>query len=119
PTNNLTLPLPFPDALQEFKVETSALSAQYGQHAAAAVNVVSKSGSNAFHGDAFEFLRNGDLNARNFFAPIRDSLKRNQFGGTVGGPIKKNKLFFFDGFQGTIQRSTPINSNVIVPTAAM
>src|SRR5579864_9183408 len=87
PLNNLTLPLPFPDALQEFKVETSALPAQYGHHSAAAVNAVTKSGSNEFHGDAFEFLRNGDFNARNFFAPARDSLKRNQFGGTLGGPI--------------------------------
>jgi len=72
---------------------------------------VTKSGGNEFHGDAFEFLRNGDFNARNFFAPIRDSLKRNQFGGTVGGPIKKNKLFFFAGYQGTIQRSNPIGGS--------
>jgi hypothetical protein len=64
--NGLGLPLPFPDALQEFKVETSALPAQYGMHSAAAVNAVTRSGSNAFHGDAFEFIRNGDLNARDF-----------------------------------------------------
>jgi Carboxypeptidase regulatory-like domain/TonB dependent receptor-like, beta-barrel len=119
PSNSENLPLPFPDALQEFKVETNALPAQYGQHSAAAVNAVSKSGSNAFHGDLFEFIRNGDLNARNFFAPQRDMLKRNQFGGTIGGPIKKNKLFFFTGYQGTIQRSTPINSIVTIPTPAM
>src|SRR5260370_34248429 len=98
---NSTLPLPFPDALQEFKVETSALPAQYGHHSAAAVNTVTKSGSNDVHGDAFEFVRNGDFNARNYFAPTRDSLKRNQFGGTLGGPIKKNKVFFFAGYQGT------------------
>lgn len=66
--NNLNLPLPFPDAVQEFKVETSALPAMYGQHSGGAVNVVSKSGSNEFHGDAFEFVRNGDFNARDFFA---------------------------------------------------
>src|SRR6202040_3400004 len=83
------------DVLQEFKVETSALPAQYGHHSAAAVNAVTKSGANEFHGDAFEFVRNGDFNARNFFATQRDSLKRNQYGGTLGGPIKKNKLFFF------------------------
>ena len=71
PSNNLNLPLPFPDALQEFKVETSALPAQYGQHSAAAVNAVTKSGTNEFHGDAFEFLRNGDFNARNFFRASR------------------------------------------------
>jgi len=84
PFNNLNLPIPFPDVLQEFKVETSALPAQYGHHAAAAVNAVTKSGGNEFHGDAFEFVRNGVFNARNFFAPARDSLKRNQFGGTLG-----------------------------------
>src|SRR5580692_4683318 len=96
--NNLNLPLPFPDALQEFKVETSALTAQYGNHAAGTVNAVTKSGTNAFHGDMFEFLRNGDLNARDFFAAARDTLKRNQFGGTVGGPIRKDKLFFFAAY---------------------
>ncbi len=119
PFDNLNQPIPFPDALQEFKVETSALPAQYGYHAAAAVNAVTKSGSNEFHGDAFEFLRNGDLNARNFFAASRDTLKRNQYGGTFGGPIKKNKLFFFAGYQGTIQRSDPSNGIGFVPTQAM
>ena len=70
-----------------------------------AVNAVTKSGTNEFHGDVFEFVRNGVFNARNFFAPRRDTLKRNQFGGVIGGPIMKNKLFFFGGYQGTIQRS--------------
>jgi len=116
--NNLNLPLPFPDAVQEFKVETSALPAEYGQHSAGAVNVVSRSGSNEFHGDAFEFVRNGDFNARDFFAPVGDNLKRNQFGGTVGGPIKKNKLFFFLGYQGTLIRSAPAATPAVVPTAA-
>lgn len=117
--NHLNLPLPFPDALQEFKVETGALSAQYGSHSAAAVNAVTKSGTNAFHGDAFDFFRNGDLNARDFFAPARDTLRRNQFGGTLGGPIKKDKLFFFLGYQGTEQRSDPGQAIAYVPTAAM
>ena len=107
PFNNLNLPTPFPDALQEFKVETSALPARYGHHAASAVNLVTKSGTNKFHGDVFEFVRNYRFNARNFFAPARDSLKRNQFGGTLGGPIVKNKLFFFGGYQGRIERSNP------------
>ncbi len=94
PFNNENLPFPFPDALQEFKVETSALPAPVrASLSAGAVNVVTESGGNEFHGDAFEFVRNGDFNARDFFALIRDSLKRNQFGGTVGGPIIKNKLF--------------------------
>jgi hypothetical protein len=112
-------PMPFPDALQEFKVETGALSAASGIHSGGAVNAVTKSGTNAFHGDAFEFLRNGDMNARNFFATSRDTLKRNQYGGVVGGPIKKNRLFFFFGYQGTKVRSDPVATTAFVPTADM
>ena len=111
-------PLPFPDALQEFKVETSSLTAMTGTHSAGSVNAVTRAGSNAFHGDLFEFLRNGDLNARNFFAPQRDDLKRNQFGGVIGGPIKKDKLFFFAGYQGTTIRTDQANNLAFVPTAA-
>ena len=114
--NNLNLPLPFPDALQEFKVETSALPAQYGHHSAAAINGVTKSGTNDIHGDLFEFLRNGVFNARNTFAAARDNLKRNQIGGTIGGPILKNRLFFFAGEQATIIRSTPAQTIEFVPT---
>jgi hypothetical protein len=114
--NNLNLPLPFPDALQEFKVETSALPAQYGMHSGAAINAVTKSGTNQFHGDLFEFVRNGDLNARNSFASARDTLKRNQWGGTVGGPVRKDKLFFFAGYQRTSLRSDPPQSIAYVPT---
>src|SRR5580765_7038316 len=119
PFNNLNLPTPFPDALQEFKVETSALPARYGYHAASAVNLVTKSGSNQTHGDLFEFLRNYRFNARNALAPARDSLNRNQFGGTLGAPIVKNKLFFFGGYQGRIERSDPPTSISYVPTQAM
>ena len=114
--NGLNLPLPFPDALQEFKVETSALPAQYGLHSTAAVNAVTKSGTNEIHGNLFEFFRNGDLNARDFFAPTRDTLKRNQFGGTVGGPIRKDKLFFFAGYQGTELKSDGTQNSAYVPT---
>ena len=117
--NSLNFPLPFPDALQEFKLETSGMPAQYGYHSAATVNAVTKSGTNEFHGSLFEFVRNGVFNARNFFAPARDTLKRNQFGGVIGGPIKKDKLFFFAGYQGTLQRSDPPTSIAYVPTAAM
>ena len=113
------MPLPFPDALQEFKVETSTQGAGTGTHSGAQVNSVTKSGTNSFHGDAFEFFRNGDLNARNFFAAARDTLKRNQFGGTIGGPILKNKLFFFGGYQGTTIRQAPISTTAFVPTAQM
>src|SRR5437762_4015444 len=119
PFNNLNLPTPFPDALQEFKVETSALPARYGYHAASAVNLVTKSGSNQIHGDAFEFVRNYRFNARNFFAPERDSLNRNQFGGTLGAPIIKDKLFFFGGYQGRIEKSNPATTISFVPTQAM
>ncbi len=117
--SSVNLPFPFPDALQEFSVETTGLAARYGLHPGAVVNVVTKSGSNQFHGTLFEFLRNGNLNARNFFAAAQDTLRRNQFGGTVGGPILRNKLFFFFGYQGTQTRTTPPNTISFVPTAAM
>src|SRR5919197_4650343 len=118
PFNNLNLPLPFPDALQEFKLETSGLSAQYGQHSAGTVNAVTKSGTNDFHGDLFEFVRNGALNARNAFARERDTLKRNQFGGTLGGPVVKDKLFFFGGYQRTSLRSDGVQNTAFIPTPA-
>jgi hypothetical protein len=117
--DSTNLPLPFPDALQEFKVETSAQNAQSGMHSGAQVNSVTKSGTNSIHGDLFEFFRNGDLNARNFFSASQDTLKRNQFGGTVGGPIRKNKIFFFGGYQGTTLRSTPAPTTTFVPTKQM
>ena len=117
--NSYGLPMPFPDAIQEFKVETSSLPANYGNHSGGTVNAITKSGSNEVHGDAFEYVRNYLFNARNFFAPARDSLKRNQFGGTVGGPVKKDKIFFFLGYQGTIVRSNPPTSISFVPTAAV
>ena len=117
PYINANLPLPFPDALQEFKVETSSVPAQYGQHSAGAVSAVTKSGTNQFHGTLFEFLRNGDLNARNDFAAVRDGLKRNQFGGVVGGPVVKNKLFFFFGDQLTRTRSVPATVIDTIPTS--
>jgi Carboxypeptidase regulatory-like domain len=117
--NNLNLPIPFPDALQEFKVETSDLPAQYGDHSSAAINAITKSGGNQFHGDLFEFVRNYMFNSRNFFQKTRDSLKRNQYGGVIGGPIKHDKLFFFAGFQGTIIRSNPNGNQAFVPTQNM
>jgi hypothetical protein len=113
-----SLPLPFPDALQEFRLSTSAQDASSGGHSGAAVDTVTKSGSNAFHGDAFEFFRNSKLNARDFFAPQTDALKRNQFGGTIGGPVLKDRLFFFAGFQGTTIRQNLVNGVAYVPTAA-
>jgi Carboxypeptidase regulatory-like domain len=119
PYNGLNLPIPFPDALQEFKVETSGLAAQYGTYSSAAVNAVTKAGTNQFHGDLFEFVRNQVFNARNSFATTRDPLKRNQFGGTIGGPLLKNKLFFFGGYQETTVRAAPSESFGYVPTPQM
>ena len=107
----MNLPLPFPDALQEFRVATSGLSAQNGFKSAAAVNAVTKSGTNRFSGNAFEFLRHHRFNATSPFASIGpdgerndDGLKRNQFGGTLGGPILRDRLFFFGAYQGTPTR---------------
>jgi hypothetical protein len=124
--SNVNLPIPFPDAVQEFSVQTSGLQAQFGLHPGGVVNVVTKSGTNDFHGDLFEFFRNYELNARpkglttvagSVSQPVRDSLKRNQFGGTAGGRIIRNKLFFFGGYQQTTQRSNPGNTTAHVPTA--
>ena len=99
---------PFPDALQEFSIQTSNFSSQYGNNAGAVVNAVTKSGTNEVHGGGFEFVRNREFNARDFFAPTPDFLKRNQFGAFLGGPVYipklyngKNKTFFFIGWQGT------------------
>src|SRR5438093_11981271 len=85
----LGVTMPFPDALQEFKLETNALPAQYGHHSSAAVNAVTKSGTNEFHGSLFEFVRNNSFNANNAATQTRDTLKPNQFGGTIRGPIEK------------------------------
>lgn len=117
--SNVNLPFPFPDALQEFSVETNGVSARYGVHPGSVVNAVTKSGSNQIHGDLFEFVRNGDFNARNFFAPTQDTLHRNQYGGTVGLPIVKDKLFFFTGVQETAIRTAPPQSIAYVPTQAV
>ena len=127
PYASVNLPLPFPDAMQEFKVETNALPAQYGFHSAAAVNAITKSGTNAVHGDAFEFLRDHRLNAKNAFAAIDpttgkrrdDGLHRDQFGGTLGGPLIANKLFYFGGYQGTRIDVTPSTFFAFVPTGQM
>ena len=127
---NVNQPFPNPDALQEFSIQTSNYSAEYGQNAGAVVNVITKSGTNALHGSAFEFVRNAVFNARNWAAPLtlpngsptkdmgRDQLKRNQFGGTVGGPIIKDRTFFFTSYQGTRLRNLGGVTQTTVPTVA-
>jgi hypothetical protein len=109
--------MPFPDAMQEFKVENSGVSAQRGSPTSVAA--VTKSGTNEFHGNLFEFVRNDLFNARSYFATSKSTLKRNQFGGTVGGPIVKNRLFFFAGYQGTTVRQDPADTRAFIPTPAM
>jgi Carboxypeptidase regulatory-like domain len=105
------------DSIEEFKVITSAGSAEYGQYSGAIVNVVTKSGTNQFHGSAFEFVRNEKFDSRNFFDPSRGAFKRNQFGGTIGGPIIKNRLFVYGDYQGTRQSRGLSTGLITVPTA--
>ena len=107
---------PAPDAIQEFKIETNNMSAKYGG-GGAIINTVLKSGTNTYHGDAYEFFRNDAMNARNFFALTNPELRQNQFGTTFGGPILKNKTFFFLDYQGTRVRQG-LTNNSVVPTAA-
>jgi hypothetical protein len=113
---NVNQPFPFPDALQEFSVQTSNYSAEYGENAGGVVNVVTKSGTNSFHGDAFEFVRNPVFNAQNYFATptTPDRIKRNQYGGTLGGPVIHDKTFFFLGYQRTAFRNLVLGSSHVV-----
>jgi len=118
----ITAPFPNADATQEFRVITNNFSALYGFAPGAVVSIETKSGGNSFHGGAFEFLRNKDLNASNGWfsnTEAKDPLRRNQFGGYVGGPIKKDKLFFFINYQGTRADSAASNNFTATPTAAM
>jgi Carboxypeptidase regulatory-like domain len=93
--------IPNLDSIAEFRILTSNFDAEYGEFSGGQINVVTKSGTNAFHGDVFEFIRNTDLDARNYFSPTRGAFDQNQFGGTFGGPIRKSKVFFFADYQGT------------------
>jgi Carboxypeptidase regulatory-like domain len=115
----LTAPFPNSDATQEFRVITNNFDARYGYSPGAVVSIETKSGTNSFHGGAFEFLRNQDLNAANWFTKAVDPLRRNQFGAYFGGPILKNKLFFFTNYQGTRLSSASTANLVYTPTAAM
>jgi hypothetical protein len=118
--NNIVVS-PNPDAVEEFKILTNNYDAQYGRTSGGIVNQVTKSGTNSFHGDGFEFLRNTALNARDYFLPSsldKQAFQRNVFGGTFGGPIKKNKTFFFLAYQGarTREGNTSQQLTVLTPT---
>ena len=113
-----TTVVPNIDSLDEFHIITSNAGAEYGNYAGAQVNVVTKSGTNDFHGDLFEFLRNSDLDARNYYSPTRAVYHQNQFGGTFGGPIVRNKAFFFVDYQGTRQNIGVDSGLIPVPSAA-
>jgi len=127
---NVNAPFPFPDVLQEFSVETSNYNAEYGQNAGGVVNIITRSGSNQYHGDAFEYVRNRVFNAANYFSyqngvKTRDFLKRNQFGGTFNGPISiprlyngRDKSFFSFGVQSTRYRNNAVGGTATLPTAA-
>jgi hypothetical protein len=115
---NVNMPFPFPDAVAEFSVETAALGAQSGLHPGGLVNVVTRSGSDRYHGSGFEFIRNNYIDATNFFSTKKDTLHQNQFGGTFGGAILRNKLFGFAGYQRWVNAQTQSNTTSYVPTAA-
>jgi hypothetical protein len=113
-----TAPFPNADATEQFSVTTN-FDARYGYAPGAVVSIKTRSGANDFHGGLFEFLRNNDLNAKNYFAKTADTLKRNQFGGYIGGPILKNRLFFFANYQGTRQHYASQYNQESTPTQAM
>jgi carboxypeptidase family protein len=117
--NLLTSPFPNADATQEFKVITSNYGAQYGFAPGAVVSIASKSGTNTFHGGTFWYVRNNAMNATDWFSHQTDTLRRNQYGLFAGGPIEKNKLFFFGNFQGTKIISNSTDTLTTTPTAAM
>ncbi|MGB7866602.1 MAG: TonB-dependent receptor, partial [Candidatus Sulfotelmatobacter sp.] len=116
--NSGTAIIPNLDSVAEFRILTSNFDAEYGGHSGGQINVVTKSGTNAFHGDAFEFVRNTSLDARNYFSPTRGAFDQNQFGGTFGGPIRRNRTFFFADYQGTRLTQGVDTGDIAVPTVA-
>ena len=111
--------IPNLDSIEEFRLITNSFDAEYGKFSGAVMNAITKSGTNSIHGDAFEFLRNNDLDARNFFDPTIAELRRNQYGYTLGGPAWKNRLFWFSDYQGTKQVQGASTGLVTLPTTAM
>lgn len=115
---NLPTVQPTPDSIQEFRVLTNTFDAEYGRNSGSVVNVITKSGTNSFHGNAYEFFRNKALNSRGYFDTIKPQFNQNQFGGTFGGPIKKDRTFFFTSYEGRRIRQGISSPVVTVPTAA-
>ncbi|MGA7695699.1 MAG: carboxypeptidase regulatory-like domain-containing protein [Candidatus Sulfotelmatobacter sp.] len=109
--------IPNLDSIAEFRILTNNFDAEYGEYSGGQINVITKSGGNAFHGDVFEFLRNTNLDARNYFSPTRGSFDQNQFGGTLGGPVTRNKIFFYSDYQGTRQIQGVGTGLISVPSA--
>jgi hypothetical protein len=118
PSRNTGLNFPPPDAIQEFRILTSNFDAEYGRNSGSQAMVVARAGTNAIHGDVWEFLRNNDLNARNFFSSTVPAVKENQFGGAIGGPIKKDKAYFFGSYQSLRNRPEAVPNGTLVPSAA-
>jgi Carboxypeptidase regulatory-like domain/TonB dependent receptor len=115
---NLPAIQPTPDAIEEFRVLTNTFDAEYGRNSGAIVNVVTKSGTNAFHGNVYEFFRNRSLNAKGYFDTEKPTFIQNEFGGTFGGPIAKDRTFFFASYEGERQRRGISSGTVSVPTDA-
>lgn len=116
--NGGTSIIPNLDSIDEFRVLTDNFDPEYGNYNGGIITVVSKSGTGQFHGEAFEFLRNTDLDARGYFDPTRPVFRQNQFGGTFGGPVRKDKVFFFTDYQGTRTTQGISTGNISVPTLA-
>lgn len=115
---NLPTVQPSPDSVEEFRILTNGFDAEYGRNSGSVVNVVTKSGTNQFHGDIYEFNRNKALNAKNYLDPVKEPFILNQFGATIGGPIKKDRTFFFLAYEG-LRRIQGISSgSVVLPTAS-
>src|SRR5437879_1772693 len=116
--NGGTSIVPNLDSIAEFRILTNNFDAEYGNYSGGIINVVTKSGTNQWHGNGFEFLRNTALDARNFFSPEVATYRQNQFGGTMGGPVKKDKLFIFGDYQGTRTTQGIDTGNIEVPSRA-
>jgi len=115
---NLPTVQPSPDSVEEFRILTNTFDAEYGRNSGSVVNVVTKSGTNKFHGNVYEFMRNKVLNAQGFFDSSKASFIQNQFGATFGGPIKKDRTFFFGSYEGRRVRQGQSGDTVFMPTAS-